>query len=61
LIKLAGIKELARLRGFSDITYEVVKCELDHVAVICTMVFIPNYETDAKPIVFQGYGKCDSR
>lgn len=53
LIKLAGIKELARLRGFSDITYEVVKCELDHVAVICTMVFIPNYETDAKPIVFQ--------
>ena len=53
LIKLAGIKELARLRGFSDISYEVVKCELDHVAVICRMIFIPNYETDSKPIVFQ--------
>ncbi len=53
LIKLAGIKELARLRGFSDVSYEVVKCELDHVAVICTMTFIANYETDAKPIVFQ--------
>jgi hypothetical protein len=53
LIKLAGIKELARLRGFSDISYEVVKCELDHVAVICRMTFISNYETDLKPIVFQ--------
>lgn len=53
LIKLAGIKELARLRGFSDVSYEVVKCELDHVAVICRMTFISNYETDAKPIIFQ--------
>ena len=53
LIKLAGIKELARLRGFSDISYEVVKCELDHVAVICSINFIGNYETSGKPIWFQ--------
>lgn len=53
LIKLAGIKELARLRGFNDISYEVVKCELDHVAVICRMTFMSNYETDSMPIVFQ--------
>ena len=53
LIKLAGIKELARLRGFSDVSYQVVKCELDHVAVICKMTFIPNFETDAKAIVFE--------
>jgi len=53
LIKLSGIKELARLRGFSDISYEVVKCELDHVAVICSIGFIPNYETSGKPIYFQ--------
>ena len=53
LIKLAGIKELARLRGFSDVSYEVVKCELDHVAVICRMTFIPNYETNNEPITFE--------
>jgi hypothetical protein len=53
LIKLSGIKELARLRGFSDISYDVVKCELDHVAVICKMNFIPNYETGGSPVSFQ--------
>tara|TARA_B110000305_G_C19465813_1_gene657839 strand:- start:1590 stop:2333 length:744 start_codon:yes stop_codon:yes gene_type:complete len=53
LIKLAGIKELAKLRGFLDVSYEVIKCELDHVAVVCKMTFIPNYETDGKAIVFQ--------
>tara|TARA_R110002153_G_scaffold5754_2_gene26563 strand:- start:2604 stop:3362 length:759 start_codon:yes stop_codon:yes gene_type:complete len=53
LIKLSGIKELARLRGFSDISYDLVKCELDHVAVVCRMSFIPNYETNNSITVFQ--------
>jgi len=53
LIKLSGIKELARLRGFSDIHYETVKCEHDHVAVICRITFIPNYETGGNQVVFQ--------
>lgn len=53
LIKLAGIKELARLRGFSDISYDVVKCELDHVAVICSISFIGNYETSGEQVHFQ--------
>lgn len=53
LIKLSGIKELARLRGFSDISYEVVKCELDHVAVVCSINFIGNYETCGETVWFQ--------
>ena len=53
LIKLSGIKELARLRGFSSVSYESVKCEADHVAVICRMKFIPNYETGQNSIDFQ--------
>lgn len=53
LIKLGGIKELAKLRGFSDLSYKVVKCEEDHVAVICQMTFLPNYETFGEPITFQ--------
>ena len=53
LIKLSGIKELAKLRGFSDVSYEVVKCQPDHVAVICKVTFLPNYETGSKAVTFQ--------
>jgi hypothetical protein len=48
LIKLSGIKELARLRGFDSVSYETVKCEADHVAVKCCVCFIANYETQEK-------------
>jgi len=48
LIKLSGIKELARLRGFDSVSYETVKCDPDHVAVKCQVSFIPNYETQER-------------
>jgi hypothetical protein len=44
LIKLSGIKELAKLRGFDGVRYEVIKCELDHVAVKCRIHWTPNFE-----------------
>jgi ribonuclease BN (tRNA processing enzyme) len=50
LIKLSGIKELARLRGFDSISFDTVKCELNHVAIKCTMCFIPNYETQDRVV-----------
>ena len=50
LIKLSGIKELARLRGFESVSFETVKCEMDHVAVKCCIVFIANYETPERVI-----------
>jgi len=53
LIKLSGIKELAKLRGFSNVSYSTVKCEQDHVAVSCTISFIPNYETGGEPVHFE--------
>lgn len=53
LIKLAGIKELAKLRGFESISYDTVKCDEGHVAVSCNIEFIPNYETGLKTISFQ--------
>ena len=52
LIKLSGIKELARLRGFDSVYYQVEKCEQDHVAVTCTISWVPNYETCNTPVVF---------
>jgi len=53
LIKLSGIKELARLRGFDSLSYEAVKCESDHASIVCRMTFIPNYETGGQAIMFQ--------
>ena len=53
LIKLSGIKELAKLRGFSSCHYETVKCEHDHVAVSCSIQFIGNYETNGHSVLFE--------
>ena len=53
LIKLGGIKELARLRGFNAVEYQFVKCELDHVAASCRINFIGNYETGGEEVVFE--------
>lgn len=53
LIKLSGIKELAKLRGFSGVKYTMLKCEQDHVAVSCSISFIPNYETNGSVISFE--------
>lgn len=53
LIKLSGIKELARLRGFTNVHYDTVRCEDHHVAVSCHISFIPNYETSNEPVSFE--------
>ena len=53
LIKLGGIKELARLRGFDSVEYNFIKCEENHVAVSCRICFIGNYETGGDPVIFE--------
>src|SRR6056300_951389 len=53
LIKLSGIKELAKLRGFSNVNYDVVKCEMDHVAIKCSIDWLGNFESGNQPIAFQ--------
>ena len=46
LIKLGGIKELAKLRGYKSVKYDVIKCEPNYVAAKCGITWIPNYEFD---------------
>ena len=48
LIKLAGIKELAKLRGYSSVRYNVIKCEKDHVAIKCEINWVPNFENPSQ-------------
>lgn len=45
LIKLAGIKELANLRGLQKVSYKVEESSEERCVVTCTISFIPNYET----------------
>jgi hypothetical protein len=52
LILLAGIKELAQIRGFKDVSYQVIESRPDYVAVKCTIEFVPNYETGGKSVSF---------
>jgi len=52
LILLAGIKELAQIRVFKDVTYQVIESRPDYVSVKCTIEFIGNYETGNKSVSF---------
>jgi hypothetical protein len=52
LILLAGIKELAQIRGFKSVAYDVIESRPDYVSVKCTVEFLPNYETGNKAITF---------
>lgn len=53
LILLAGIKEVAQLRGYQAVTYDVIQASKDYVAVKCAITWIPNYETNGKVIFFE--------
>jgi hypothetical protein len=52
LILLAGIKELAQIRGYKNVSYDVIQAQPDYVAVKCTISWIPNYETDMQEVSF---------
>lgn len=45
LIMLGGIKELARLRGFHSVSFDVENVSDDYVTARCNIVWIGNYES----------------
>jgi len=53
LIKLSGIKELAKLRGFLNVQYDIVKCDSDHVTIKCKIDWLGNFESDNRNIIFE--------
>ena len=52
LILLGGIKELAQIRGFTDVYYTVHTASQDYFSTTCTIEWVPNYETDNKVVSF---------
>ena len=47
LIKLGGIKELAKLRGFHSVTYDITESSDSRVVVQCMINWIENYESSS--------------
>lgn len=53
IILLGGLKDLASIRGFTSVTYHVNKACSEYVCVSCIITWIPNYETEGEPIIFE--------
>lgn len=49
LIKLGGIKEVAKLRGYYSVHFLFPKLERDYVVASCTINWISNFETNVNP------------
>jgi hypothetical protein len=52
LILLGGIKDIACIRGFTEVNYDVITARQDYVAVKCNICWIANYETGMLPVKF---------
>jgi hypothetical protein len=50
IIKLGGLRELAQIRGFKSIKYNVTCPSQHYVVVTCDIDWIPNYETEGREI-----------
>ena len=56
IILLGGIKELAQIRGYTNVNYTVTSPSADYVAATCSISWIPNYETEGREVVFSAIG-----
>ena len=45
LIKLSGIREIANIRGFKNVEYNVVESSASRAVVKCKITFLENYES----------------
>lgn len=53
LIMLAGLKEVAKLRGFKSVSYEISHLDNRYVSAKCRINWIGNYETDYYPVSYE--------
>lgn len=56
IILLGGIKELAQIRGYTDVSYDVSSPSSDYVVASCSIKWIPNYETENREVAFASIG-----
>jgi len=56
IILLGGIKELSQIRGYTNLRYDVTSPSSDYVVATCSIDWIPNYETEGRPVTFSAIG-----
>lgn len=56
IILLGGIKELAQIRGYTNVRYDVTSPSSDYVVATCSIDWIPNYETEGRAVTFSAIG-----
>ena len=54
IILLGGIKQVAQLRGFKSVKYDIVSASMDYVCMKCGITWTPNYETEGEEVYFEG-------
>lgn len=54
IILLGGLKDLANIRGYQSVTYDIHEASPEYVCASCTITWIGNYETgQGEPVVFE--------
>lgn len=61
LIKLGGLKELAQVRGFKNVSYRVGRADVNYVLLSCKIDWIGNYETEGREMSFESVGDASER
>tara|TARA_Y100000593_G_scaffold95031_1_gene198583 strand:+ start:32273 stop:32971 length:699 start_codon:yes stop_codon:yes gene_type:complete len=56
LILLGGIKELAQIRGFKNLEYNVQSPSPEYVVASCKITWLPNFETEGNEVTFSAIG-----
>jgi len=56
IILLGGIKELAQVRGYTNVDYTVTSPSSDYVVATCNIKWTPNYETEGQTVTFSAIG-----
>lgn len=52
LIDLKGLRDLALLRGYTNVSHSVISCSQEFVCVLCKIEWIANFETNNLPVSF---------
>lgn len=60
LIKLSGIKELAKLRGYNSVTYKINTVSDTYATAVCEICWMPSYETSEVAQVFASTANATS-
>ncbi len=56
IILLGGLKELAQLRGYTEVSHVVTSPNENYVVSVCSIKFIPNYETGDNGVTYSAIG-----